>query len=128
MDGKLTNTTELLYRQVHPRFVDEGRVSSQAFTPSEKDNGRLSVSQSTKTTPESAYHFFTETRKLQSVGVWAVSVEEADSLELPVFSDPLPDDPSHAVIDFNKHSTTAKRKLGSRLAEFARNRGVQFSP
>jgi len=37
------NDQTLLLRQVHPNFLPDGELSSQAFYPFPKDNGRLSV-------------------------------------------------------------------------------------
>jgi len=34
---------ELLLRQVHPNFIVESRITSQAFLPTEKDEKKLSV-------------------------------------------------------------------------------------
>jgi len=37
------NDSTLLHRQVNPAFVQSGRVTSQAFKPTPKDQGLLSV-------------------------------------------------------------------------------------
>jgi hypothetical protein len=33
----------VLFRQIHPIFVQNDRVTSQAFRPTQKDEGKLSV-------------------------------------------------------------------------------------
>ncbi|MBI3267886.1 MAG: hypothetical protein HYZ53_02610 [Planctomycetes bacterium] len=47
---------EMLYRQVFPAFVRDGRPSSQAFCPTPKDNHLLSVARSALTTAEAAHN------------------------------------------------------------------------
>jgi len=37
------NSGTLLHRQVNPSWVQQGRVTSQVFKPTPKDNHRLSV-------------------------------------------------------------------------------------
>lgn len=43
MQGGSVNEATHLHRQVHPSWVQDGRATSQAFKPTPKDNGRLSV-------------------------------------------------------------------------------------
>lgn len=59
---------ELLFRQVHPSFVRDGRPSRQAFGPTRKDNGELSVSRESLTTPEAAYRHHAEKLGHKSAG------------------------------------------------------------
>ena len=47
----MTGTT-LLLRQIHPSFVQDGRVTSQAFRPTPKDESLLSVYDGDQITPE----------------------------------------------------------------------------
>jgi hypothetical protein len=37
------NDTTLLHRQINPSWVQQGRVTSQAFRPTPKDESKLSV-------------------------------------------------------------------------------------
>ena len=39
----MTEGLRLLHRQVHPSWIQEGRITSQAFSPTPKDLGLLSV-------------------------------------------------------------------------------------
>ena len=39
---ELVDPSEVLRRQVHPTFMDDGQPSSQAFVPTKKDEGKLS--------------------------------------------------------------------------------------
>jgi|GEM_PF-2366173 len=52
--GELAENEELLFRQVHPSFVRDGRVGSQAFRPTPKDKKMLSVAQVSKTTAQAS--------------------------------------------------------------------------
>lgn len=126
-DQALADAEELLFRQVHPSFVRDGRVGSQAFRPTPKDKRLLSVAQGSKTTPEAAFALHTECNKLASTGVWAVTVGECLGLALPVRPDvitepPCPD-PAHAVIDFSELSNSKVEAQGVRLARLANDRG-----
>jgi hypothetical protein len=102
----LEDLNELLFRQVHPSFIRDGRPSSQAFRPTAKDDGELSVSRETLTTPERAFRHHTEQLELGSAGTWAVTVGEAREQSLLSYPDPIEKseeavaDPAHAIIDF----------------------------
>jgi len=99
---QLTDETELLFRQVNPVFVRDGRVGSQAFRPTPKDQRMLSVARASRTTAEAAFQHHTGCLKLSSAGTWAVTVGECSQLGLPARPDevteqPCPD-PAHAVV------------------------------
>jgi len=110
MAPSLIDEDELLFRQVHPSFVRDGRVGSQAFRPTPKDKKLLSVAQSTKTTAAAAFELHTQCNNLSSAGTWAVTVSECQLLGLPVRSDEVSDGPcpdsAHAVIDFTALSNS----------------------
>ena len=63
------NDTTLLYRQIHPSFVQDGRVTSQAFRPTPKDQNQLSVYDGDLIGPPAAFEHYTEKLKHASVGV-----------------------------------------------------------
>lgn len=73
---------EFLYRQVHPQWIVEGEPSSQAFRPTKKDEGMLSIALGSKTTAEDAFLHHTQVLKLASGGTWAVTVGEVAAVEL----------------------------------------------
>lgn len=108
-DVRLEDTGELLYRQVHPTWVDDGVPSCQAFAPTRKDEGKLSIARGSLTTAEGAYRHYTSVLKLRSAGTWSVTVGEALTATLGSFAEPLPDDAAHGYVDF--------RGLGRRDAE-----------
>ncbi len=49
----------LLLRQIHPSFVQDGRVTSQAFRPTPKDELRLSVDDGDRVGAEASWKRFT---------------------------------------------------------------------
>jgi hypothetical protein len=120
--------SHLLYRQVHPAWVQDTRVSSQAFKPSKKDEDKLSVSDGTKTSPLDSYNRFVNL-KFKSSGVWAVSTLEVENAGLSAFSEPVttPEpDPAHAYIDFTDLTNSQQQKAADKLAASARARGCVF--
>jgi hypothetical protein len=130
----LTEDDELLFRQVHPSFVRDGRPSSQAFRPTPKDAGKLSVARGALTTSKAAYQHYTERLGLPSAGTWGVTVGECREQGLPAVADPLtapPEtvaDPAHAVIDFTGLSRSQAEAKGTRVARKAFERGRLYSP
>lgn len=116
------NDETLLLRQIHPRFVQRDRVTSQAFTPRSTDANRLSVYDGDQIEPEAAWRHYTTRQSLESAGVLAVVVAECTALDLPVRSDPDPF-PEHAVIDFGALGRNAISRAAKRLRDAAGRRG-----
>jgi len=113
----LSDDEELLFRQVHPSFVRDGRPSSQAFRPTAKDAGKLSVSRGSLTTPDRAFKLHTEGLGLRSAGTWAVSVGECREEGLNVLPDPL-----------TSPAENQAEARGARLARKAVDRGKMHPP
>jgi hypothetical protein len=63
----------LLLRQVHPGFVQAGRITSQVFRPTPKDEGYLSVDNGDLITPQQAWQRFTANPAVASAGIMAVT-------------------------------------------------------
>jgi len=124
----LSNRDELLWRQVNPHFVHGGRVSSQVFKPTPKDEGLLSVARSSRTTAEDAFHHHVKILGFVSAGVLAVSVGECLGESLTSYEQPLPDNPAHAVVDFRVLSDKDRERKAKRLAAAARSRGFTYQP
>ena len=122
------NAETLLLRQVHPDFVGENLISSQAFTPFPKDEGLLSVYDADLILAEQSYQHYTENLKFSSAGVWGVLCAEAAVLDLSSRPDPLGNFAQHAVIDFTAHSTKTTRKLAKKLRDLAVARGCLYAP
>jgi hypothetical protein len=111
----------LLLRQIHPSFVKLGRATSADFRPTPKDEHKLSVYDGDLITPAAAFAHY-RGRKLESVGVMAVTVAECNAQELPARSSPE-DFPEHAEIDFTGLSNSQCEKKGKKLRDVAETRG-----
>lgn len=121
------NEDTLLYRQVHPRFIQQNRVTSQAFQPSSKDAWLLSVYDGDQIEAEEAWQHYTNALLLQSAGAVAVMVAECNKLQLPVVLDGIPY-PEHAYIDFSGHGRRARANKAKQLRVLANDRGWQYVP
>ncbi|CAJ3291647.1 MULTISPECIES: hypothetical protein [Burkholderia] len=117
------NDQTLLLRQVHPNFFPDGEVSSQAFFPFPKDDGKLSVYDGDQIAAEDSHRHYTGDLGLQSAGVWAVNGEEVGSVGLAFRPDPVEGNPAHAVVDFGVLAEKECRKLAKRLRKLAVDRG-----
>lgn len=117
----------LLHRQVHPNFcMEDGHIMSLAFRPFPKDVGLLSVYDGSQISAEDSFNHYTASLGFASAGVWAISVGECSTIELPTRPDVKPGFPQHAVIDFTglpKKQVDTKAKL---LAAKAETRGCLF--
>lgn len=120
------NDQTLLLRQVNPKFFENGQVSSQAFFPFPKDDGKLSVYDSDQISVEDAYHHYTVDQQLASVGVWAVNGAEVTAEGLTYLPDPVVGNAAHAVIDFDVRSEKECRKLAKKLRSLAVARGSLY--
>lgn len=117
----------LLLRQIHPSFVQGGRVTSQAFKPTPKDRKKLSVYNGDLIAPAEAYEHYREELGFLSSGVRAVNVRECRERGLEPADDPEPF-PEHAVIDFAPLSDNEIKKAAKVLAKAAERRGWLFRP
>ncbi|HEX4123968.1 MAG TPA: hypothetical protein VHY37_04515 [Tepidisphaeraceae bacterium] len=100
-------------------------MTSQAFKPTPKDEGLLSVYDGDQTNAERAWHHFTTVLKFQSIGSLAVTVGECGQNELPVR--PRPEEfPEHAVIDFTGLGSNQVEKKAKKLKAVAEARGWQY--
>ncbi len=115
----------LLYRQIHPSFIQSDRVTSQVFCPTPKDKELLSVYNGSLISAEEAWIHYTQKQQLESVGVLAVSVAEVNHIGLQSRPD-TSSFPEHAVIDFFGLSNKEKKVRSSLLATKARDRGWQY--
>ncbi len=115
----------LLLRQIHPNFVQNGRVTSQAFRPTPKDELRLSVDNGDCVTAEAAWQRFTADAVCKSLGVQAISKVECETQDLPVIEDAHPY-LEHCSIDFAAHNKKAIEKKAKTLRAKAELRGWIF--
>lgn len=129
----LSDGDEILLRQVHPSFLRDGRPSSQAWKPTRKDEGCLSVARGSLTSPQAAFDHHTQQMRLASAGTWAVTVAECRTEELRAYPDPLTSTPrvaadlAHAFIDFTGLSNSRIEAKAVRLARHAVERGCMYS-
>ncbi|MBP5982284.1 MAG: hypothetical protein KA734_01070 [Fluviicola sp.] len=118
----------LLLRQIHPSFIQNSAVSSQAFeitsvvfNPTPKDDGKLSVYNGDKFSAKEAFDHFT--KNYSSIGVLAVTMLEVQNAGLDAAEDNLPFD-GHAYIDYTKITSNGQRKSKAKiLKKHATNRG-----
>ena len=121
------NAQTLLHRQIHPSWVQDGQVTSQAFRPTPKDEKKLSVYDGDQISPADAFSHYTGGQGLASVGVLSVSVEECRAIDLDALPDPEPF-PEHAVIDFGDLPEKAVKSKGKLLKSRAVARSWQHGP
>lgn len=123
----------LLHRQIHPSWVQNDNISSQAFLtenniaslsfmPSEKDENKLSFYNGEKFTAEQSFIHFTN--NFASTGVLSVSIDEINTIgDLRVEEDNNPFN-GHTVVDYsNVISTTQVKKKAKKLKNIAVTRG-----
>lgn len=124
----MADDEQTLHRQVHPSWVQDGRITSQAFTPTPKDAGLLSVYDGKQIAAEPSFIHYTTVQKLTAAGTVTVTAVEASAVGLPWRLDPEPF-PEHAVIDYTGLPTAGKIKAKAQsLAERARQRDWTYTP
>jgi hypothetical protein len=130
-------TDSLFYRQVNPSWLAEGGPSSQAFGPTPKDEGKLSLDDAARVSAEDSWRHFTEKLGLRSVGTWAVSmgdVQEAGDLVVAASptleaEDPAMNNSAHCHVDFSLViSKGQKKRKAQHLAMKATARGCLYHP
>ncbi len=119
--------SESLHRQVHPAWIQEGRVTSQAFKPTPRDRGCISVHRGTKVTAEEAYNRYTG-RGHDSIGVLSLTVADFTAEQRQCLDAPDDEDDAHAYVDFHGLGSKTLDKCAARLAKLARDRGWSFQP
>jgi len=117
----------LLYRQVSQSWIHNGYVTSQAFKPTRKDRGKLSVYDGDQITAEDSWRHYTTKIGYSSAGVIAVTVAECHAQELQVVPDPL-SFPEHVVIDFQSFGRRQVERKAKVLRANAEQRGWQYRP
>jgi hypothetical protein len=111
----------MLHRQVNPSWIQNNRVTSQAFKPTPKDEGMLSVYDGDLITAENAWKHFTSEQKLQSVGSLSVTVKECVDNDLPV--EPRPAKYlEHVEINFTAFNGSQIEKKAKKLRSIAEAR------
>jgi hypothetical protein len=119
----LTDQAENLFRQVHPSWVDNGIPSSQAFVPTRKDEGQLSIARGSMTRADAAYKHYTTVQRRESAGTWGITVGEARAAGLNSLDLPVDDVPAHGFVDFRGLRRREAERKGKLLVVRARERG-----
>ena len=122
------NSETILLRQVHPDFIPEGQLTSQAFMPFPKDEGKPSVYDGDQISAADSYKHYTQVLANKAHSVWGVTCAEVSEIGLTSAPDPKEKFPSHAVIDFTAHPEKSFRKLAKKLKAVAIVRGSLYSP
>ena len=128
MTNNLSEDEDVLFRQVHPNFIQDGIPSSQPFVPTQKDNSKLSVDRSKLTNAEAAFDRFIESGQF-SDAVYGVTVAEFATQGVECFSDPIVDpdpklsNPTHAYANYSPFSVNAQKNKAKRIKQHALARG-----
>lgn len=125
----LSKPNQGLYRQIHPRWITDGQITSQAFKPTSKDNGKLSVRLASHMSAQEAYARHTA-MGLRSSGTYKVTVGEVNESGLRSIDDSdVNNNPfGHAYIDTRGKSRALIAKAAKDLKERAMIRGIQHDP
>ena len=125
----LRDESVALFRQIHPSWVADGQISSQAFSPMPKDNGMLSVRQSTIVSAREAYQFHTALG-FESIGTYQVTVGDGEAVGLRAVDDSrlAPAPLGHAYIDFRGIGRRPADRTAKQLRTYAMRHGMQFDP
>jgi len=121
---KIDDPNEIQFRQVNPNWVQDDVPTRQAFIPTTKDEGKLSLDRSATTTAQQAHNDFTALG-LRSEAVFAITPaecsEEPDSIEC--YESPLENNPHHSHADFNGLTKSRRKKKSFELRRHAIARG-----
>lgn len=121
-EHKLSNHDELLLRQVIEIWIQEGRPASRAFQPNSNDEGQLSCDRHSMVTPREAFEAYLAAGR-NSGGVWAVSVGEFSASSINAYSDSLPNNAAHVLVDYSPYTKKEWQKLSKRFRSHAERRG-----
>jgi hypothetical protein len=129
MTEDLTESTEVLYRQIHPSYLHEGIPSSDRFRPSARDMNKLSVDRGSLVTAAESHANYTSSGKA-SAAVFGLSVREFNVENIgccsaPVFkTDETEENLAHALADYSPHVDSAQKLVAKRLQRLAIIRGI----
>jgi hypothetical protein len=140
LEVQLTDPTELIWRQCAPGHFDKrtGKPTDAIFSANSADLGMMSGARATKSSAAIAYKHRTDVSGKLSMGTWAVSVGEIESVKSRAVDDsaaqptPPPEPPpGHTYIDVRHLSGLDKKerqRFRSTLLIHAVNRGRQHPP
>ncbi|USU02966.1 hypothetical protein [Pseudomonas siliginis] len=122
----MDDQTQLL-RQVHPSFVQDGKITSQVFRPTPKDDKKLSSYDGDLITPEASYAHFTSRADCRSAGVVSITTAECQALDLQAVADPK-EFLEHVLIDFSEFEKKEIEKKAKILRANAESRDWLYKP
>ncbi|WP_288266518.1 hypothetical protein [uncultured Bifidobacterium sp.] len=119
----ITNSKDVCFRNVHPEFITNGTVSSQAFRPSDNDNGQLSTARSSKVGAQQHYQEFTHFGH-KSAGVYQISTNDIQEAGLRWVDNEANQEESlhmtgHAYLDYRIYSNSQIKKKARNLSRKA---------
>jgi hypothetical protein len=126
--SKIDDPQEVQFRQVNPSWVDEGHPTRQAFSPSTKDYGCLSLDRSISITAKQSFENFTALG-LKSEAVYGIAASEFGEEPNPIecHASPIEEDvyinPHHSHADFNGLSKGQRKAKITELRRVALSRG-----
>jgi hypothetical protein len=128
MSEKLTDASEILLRQIHPKFIENGEPSSDRFRPSENDANMLSLDRAALVTPADSHLNYVEAGRA-SAAVFGLSVSEFQSEKVTCVEDPIEAtgstsaNPAHSLADYSAHQLKQQKIIGKKLKRVAIARG-----
>jgi hypothetical protein len=126
-DSSNADADRLLFRQVHPSWIQNGRPSSQTFQPTPKDENKLSVYDSALITAQASYDYHTMELKLRSAGVLGVTIADVAAAQRTFTLDGIPI-PAHGFIDFVGLSGGQSKRAAQFLQQAALSRPWCYQP
>jgi hypothetical protein len=130
MEQLMSEEEELVYRQMTLHMFDGDRIKTEAFGPCPADRDMPSYSRSAEVTAQDSRDWHTQNAKSPSLGVWGLTVGEANESGRHVVDDsqcPVIEGqsraPGHCFIDFRGLPKSQKRELRARLYFYATDRG-----
>lgn len=125
--SKIDDPNEIQFRQVNPNWIQDDAPSRQAFDPTKKDDGKLSLDRSGSTSAQKAHEDFTALG-LRSEAVFGITpgecAEEPNAIEC--HESPLDNNPHHSHADFNGLSKSERKKKSFELRRYAVARGKLY--
>jgi hypothetical protein len=115
-----------IHRQIHPSWLQDGKVTSQAFSATKKDEGKLSVDHGGMVLPKEAFDLHTQSG-LKSLGVLSLTFAEIRSQNLGVIHD-REGRASHCHIPVTELSNKERKTIAKVLRGIAVERGWQYGP
>lgn len=129
--GEKLSAGELLFRQVHPEFYQNGILGSRAFKPNSSDKGLMSTDRSILTSAEAAFVHYTQHVKKKSACVYGLTVKDFEAVAIECQADPLeaegdiPPNPAHSLADYNSNPEKSWKTLAQRLRDIAEAGGCK---